>query len=75
DDIIDSGGTIVEAARALRKRGAGSIRVACVHPVLTGNASERILEYAEELVATNTIKTNYSKISVAGLIAEALMNK
>lgn len=75
DDIIDSGGTIVEAAKALKPMGAGSIRVACVHPVLTGNASERILEIADELVATNTIKTEYSRISVAGLIVEALTNK
>jgi ribose-phosphate pyrophosphokinase len=72
DDIIDSGGTIVEAAKALRSRGAGSIRVACIHPVLTGNASQRILEHADELVATNTIKTECSKISVASLIADAL---
>jgi ribose-phosphate pyrophosphokinase len=72
DDIIDSGGTIVEAAKALKSRGAGSINVGCIHPVLTGNADERILKLAEELVATNTIKTDYSKISVAPIIAEAI---
>lgn len=72
DDIIDSGGTIVEAAKALLKNGAGGITVACVHPVLTGNASNRVLKIADELVATNTIKTDFSKISVAPLIAEAL---
>jgi ribose-phosphate pyrophosphokinase len=72
DDIIDSGGTIVESAKALRSRGAGNIYVACVHPVFTGNASERISRIADELVATNTIQTEYSKISVAGLIADAV---
>jgi len=72
DDIIDSGGTIVESAKALRNRGAGNIYVACVHPVFTGTASERIKSIADELVATNTIQTEYSKISVAGLIADAV---
>lgn len=72
DDIIDSGGTIVEAAKALKDQGAGPIHVACIHPVLTANAAERILNVAEELVATNTIETPYSKISVAGLIADAV---
>lgn len=72
DDIIDSGGTIVESAKALRSRGAGNIYVACIHPVFTGNASEKIHKIADELVATNTIQTEYSKISVAGLIADAV---
>ncbi len=72
DDIIDSGGTIVEAANALKKRGAGSIKVACIHPVLTGKAASKILEIADELVSTNTIPTEHSKVSVAGLLAEAI---
>lgn len=72
DDIIDSGGTIVESAKALRSRGAGNIYVGCVHPVFTGTASERINRIADGLVATNTIQTEYSKISVAGLIADAV---
>jgi ribose-phosphate pyrophosphokinase len=72
DDIIDSGGTIVEAAKALRSRGAGNIYVACVHPVFSGTASQRISKIADDLVATNTIPTEYSKISVAGLIADAV---
>ncbi|HDY73584.1 MAG TPA: ribose-phosphate diphosphokinase [Euryarchaeota archaeon] len=75
DDIIDSGGTIVESAKALRNRGAGNIYVACVHPVFTGAASERISKIADELVATNTIQTEYSKISVAGLIADAIRKR
>jgi ribose-phosphate pyrophosphokinase len=72
DDIIDSGGTIVESAKALKSQGAGNVYVACVHPVFTGNATERILKVADELVATNTIKTDFSKISIAPLIAESL---
>jgi len=72
DDIIDSGGTIVETAREIRERGANSVAVACVHPVLTGDAAERVLAVAEELVATNTIETRFSRISVASLIAEEL---
>ena len=72
DDIIDSGGTIIEACKVLKERGAGSIHVACVHPVLTNNAGEKILKHADGLVATDTIKTPYSKISIAGLIVQEL---
>lgn len=72
DDIIDSGGTIVEAVKALKKKGAGAVRVACIHPVLTGNARDRILGVAEELIATNTIQSSSGKISVAPVISEAL---
>ncbi len=72
DDIIDSGGTIVEAVKALKGKGAGSVYVACIHPVLTNNAHERILGVAEDLIATNTIKTPYSRISVAPVIFEGL---
>ncbi len=72
DDIIDTGGTIVEASKVLREKGANEIHVACIHPVFTGNAAARILEVAEDLVATNTISSGYSKISVAPLLTEGI---
>ena len=42
DDIIDSGGTIVNAAKALKNNGAKDVHVYCSHGVLSGNAVEKI---------------------------------
>jgi len=73
DDIIDSGGTIVEATKMLTSQGAANILVGTVHPVLTGNAVSRIFSNgAVDLVATNTINSQISYITVSSLIAKAL---
>ncbi len=56
DDIIDTAGTIVKAAQALRDNGAASIIACCVHGVLSGPALDRIETSAlEQLVVTNTV--------------------
>jgi ribose-phosphate pyrophosphokinase len=56
DDIIDTAGTLVQAAEALQEQGARKIFAAAVHPVLSGPALERIESSAiESLLVTNTI--------------------
>ena len=73
DDIISTGGTIVGAAKILRDLGAKKIFTACVHPVLVGDAEQRILNAGvEELVGTDSVPSNVSKVSLAPLIAKAL---
>lgn len=73
DDIIDSGGTIVEAIKMLRARGAASTLVGTIHPVLTGNVITRLFSSgAVDLIATNTINSQISYLTVSALIAEAL---
>ncbi len=80
DDIIDTGGTLVGAAEALKNLGAEHIFAACTHALLSGPAIERI-KYSpiDKLVATNTIPLSEEKkidkieiVSVAGLIAKAI---
>jgi ribose-phosphate pyrophosphokinase len=73
DDIISTGGTLAEAAKILKRRGAREIRAACTHAVLTGNAVQ-ILRAAgvKKIIATDTIERRESLISVASLIARAL---
>ena len=81
DDIIDTAGTIVGAAEALKDRGAKDMYICCTHPVLSGPAIERIQNSCiKEMVTTNTIKLPDSKkidkikvLSVAPLIGEAIM--
>lgn len=80
DDMIDTAGTITNAANALKNLGAKNVYACCTHGVLSGPAMDRINKSAiEELVMLNTIPISenkeYSKIrslSVAPLFAEAI---
>jgi len=80
DDMIDTAGTLVQAADALRREGARRILACGIHPVLSGPALPRI-EGAplEQLVVTNSIPLGKDKehpkitvLSVAPLLAEAI---
>ena len=81
DDIIDSGGTIVNAAKALKEKGAKDVYVFITHAVLSGQAVNKIEDSKiKKLVTTNTIdnskKLGSSKkieiISLAPMISEAM---
>ena len=81
DDMIDTAGTLTQAASALMERGARRVSAASTHAVLSGPAIRRIVESPiDEVVVTNTIATRAdtracSKIrvlSVASLFAEAI---
>jgi ribose-phosphate pyrophosphokinase len=80
DDMIDTAGTISNAANALKDLGAKAVYACCTHGVLSGPAYERINNSAiEELVMLNTLaipedgdKAKFTSISVAPLFAEAI---
>lgn len=71
DDIISTGGTIVEASRVIRGWKPASINVGCVHGLLL-NGVEQFQGVVDRLVATNTLASPATKVSVAGLIADDL---
>jgi ribose-phosphate pyrophosphokinase len=81
DDMIDTAGTVIQAARAMKEAGALEISICCTHPVLSGPALERI-EGSEikEVIVTDTIQLsdrakNCKKIkvlSVSGILGEAV---
>lgn len=67
DDMIDTGGTLTKAANLMMDRGAISVRAICTHPLLSGDAYERIQNSKlTELIVTDTIplKKEVSKIKV-----------
>lgn len=73
DDIISTGGTIAEAARACKKKGARRIFVLCTHPLLAEGALRRIkVAGIQKTIGTDTIPSPVSKVSVAPVIAQAL---
>ncbi len=81
DDIIDSGGTIVNAAKALKDRGAKEVYVYITHGVLSGEAVNKIKKSViKNLVITDTIDNmnrvkgakNIEVLSISGLMGEAI---
>ena len=78
DDMIDTAGTMVQGARALKDLGANSVMACCTHPVLSGPALERIQTGAlDELVVANTIPMTKSckkikMLSTATMLGEVI---
>ncbi|MEE9613307.1 MAG: ribose-phosphate diphosphokinase, partial [Desulfatiglandales bacterium] len=81
DDMVDTGGTLAQAAAALKDRGTSKIYACCTHPVLSGPSIKRIeASPIDQMVVTNTIPLNEkaqncSKItvlSVAELLGETI---
>lgn len=74
DDIISSGGTMTKAVAHVRKRGAKKVYVACVHPLLMGNAKEKIVQNgADSIVGTDSVPSSISLVSIAPVIVKALI--
>jgi ribose-phosphate pyrophosphokinase len=83
DDMVDTGGTLVEAASALAAQGASGVVACCTHPVLSGPAVKRLSESViEEIAVTNTIplkvealsNPKFKVLSVARILAQAIKN-
>jgi len=78
DDMVDTAGTLSFAAQVMKDRGASSVRAVATHPILSGDAIERINKSPlEELVVTDSIPlhTNSPKIKVlpvAQIFAETI---
>ena len=74
DDMIDTAGTMVKAAAALKKLGATSVMACCTHPVLSGPAFDRIENgELDELVVTNTIPIKNNSCSKIKVLSTAKM--
>jgi len=76
DDIISTGGTMVELIKLLKKRGFQKIYVTCIHALLVGDAVEKIFNAgADRIIASDTIPNKFAEYSVAGIISEELKKK
>jgi ribose-phosphate pyrophosphokinase len=83
DDLIDTAGTLVKTARALKENGADRIFACASHPVLSGPAVENLAKSdIEQVIVTNTIPLSEAArqepkikvLSIAGLIARAIQS-
>ena len=81
DDIIDSGGTIVNAAKALKDKGAKDVYAYITHAVLSGNAVDKIKKsQVKKLIITDSIdnskklkkSSKIQVVSISSMMAEAI---
>ncbi len=81
DDLVDTAGTLAQAAQALKEEGAKRVVAYITHPVLSGNAAEKISKSVlDEIVVTDTIPLRADaqacrkirQLSVSGLLAETI---
>ena len=78
DDMVDTAGTLTKAADLMMERGALSVRAICTHPILSGNAYERLENSKlEELIVTDSISVSQESpkvrvLSCADLFADVM---
>jgi len=82
DDMVDTAGTLTEAAAAIKEKGAREIYACCAHPVLSGPAIERIERSPlKSVIVTDTIplkpeataSNKFKVLTIANLIGEAII--
>ncbi|MEM2551842.1 MAG: ribose-phosphate diphosphokinase, partial [Sulfolobales archaeon] len=75
DDIISTGGTIVETVRVLRNLGVREVYVAVTHAILAGRALSKLTQLElEDLVASDTVLSPISKVRTAPIIARSFLS-
>jgi len=82
DDMVDTAGTLTEAAEAIKRAGAGEIHASCAHPVLSGPAVDRIdASCLKSVLVTDTIPLHeaaseckkISVLTIADIVGEAII--
>ena len=72
DDIIATGSSMIAAMKRLSELGASAIYAGCTHGQFMSNALPRLREHAKEIISTDTIESEASKVSVAAIVSEHL---
>jgi ribose-phosphate pyrophosphokinase len=75
DDVISTGGTIVEAAKLLKKQNVAGISAACTHGLFLRDAFERLKAVVDDVYSTDTLGNPAEKASVAPDIAQILLRQ
>lgn len=76
DDMISSGGSIIKAAQALRKNGAGRIYAMCAHALLVDGAAQKIADAGvHDIIATNSIPGPHARVDLSPAVTAALRSR
>ncbi len=73
DDIISTGGTMIEAASKLYEMGADEVHAGCTHGLFVGDSLERLKKSFDSFFCTDTIECEQSEVSVAPLLKEKIL--
>ncbi|MDH7517644.1 MAG: ribose-phosphate diphosphokinase [Candidatus Thermoplasmatota archaeon] len=75
DDIISTGGTMAQSIKELKKQGAKQVLVACTHGLFAGDAIKKLVSAGcNEIISTDTIKSDFSKVKIAPCISRLLLS-
>ena len=73
DDIISTGGTVANVARILKDQGAKKVIAACTHALPLNGVQTKLNEAGiDEIVGTDAIESNVSRVTISNIFAEAL---
>jgi ribose-phosphate pyrophosphokinase len=72
DDIIATGGTIIEASTQLKDQGCSNVIVGCTHGLYTGGAVEKLVSSLDKVISTDSLESKTTEISCAPGITKAL---
>ncbi len=72
DDIISTGGTMLEASKQLLAQGAEEVHVGCTHGIFVGDAFQRLSEVCDSIFCTDTIEGKGNEVTVAPLILKSV---
>ncbi len=73
DDIISTGGTMAQSIKELKKQGAKQVLVACTHGLFAGGAIKKLVSAGcNEIISTDTIKSDFNKVKIAPCISRLL---
>ena len=74
DDMISTGGSIIKATQFLKKQKCRRVYVACTHGLFVNGAEKKIKQAGvTQIISTNTIPSNSSKVDVSKILAESLL--
>ncbi len=72
DDIISTGGTVIEATRQMKAAGVAAVYAVCTHGIFAANALERMAGLVDWVASSDTIESEKTAFTVADLIAEGI---
>lgn len=71
DDMVSSGSTMIEAAKALKSKN-NKVFAGCIHGLFIGKSLKELEKHTDYVFSTDTVKSEASKVSVAGILADEL---
>jgi len=74
DDMISTGGSVIKAIKFLGRKNFRKIFIVCTHPVLVDKTEKKLAKlHKTEIIGTNSIEGNFSKVDISGIISQEIL--